>query len=399
MFGGTTERGQTLPFIALLLVVLLGFTGMAVDVGYLRSQQRVQQSAADSAALAAAAELGFGTDIQAAARTDAATNGFTNGTNNVTVTAVNPPATGNYTSDNGAVEVNITARYDTFFMRIFPNLGISTIKTRAVARRSDNTYCLILLQSNPPTPSNFNDANVQMPDCSAAINQTASPNMHGLTINAAGISYAGTAPNENDATFSSATPAPSLPASDPCMQIAGCRYLTDNPPPTNPCTGSYTKPKTGSGSLAAGCYGALDIHGQNIFMNPGVYVFTGNVNGSKATITGNNVTIYLTGSGQLNFSGATLDLSAPTTGDTADVLFYQAASDTNSVNLEGASCDGCTSTINGLLYFPAAFVNYNHHGGGYTVSVFGAVNFNKSESDYAAPPDGGSLIKKAVLAE
>ena len=41
------ERGQVLPLIALCLAVLMGFAGVAVDVGYWEYQQREQQNAAE----------------------------------------------------------------------------------------------------------------------------------------------------------------------------------------------------------------------------------------------------------------------------------------------------------------------------------------------------------------
>jgi Putative Flp pilus-assembly TadE/G-like len=391
----TYSRGQVLPLMAILIAVLFGFAAFAVDVGYLRYQQRLQQSATDSAALAGAGELAYsGSDYAAAAKSDAASNGFTDGVNDVAITVNHGPASGSYVGNTQAVEVLLTAQYHTFFMGIFNGLGTVTISTRAVARRTDASACLYLL--SPSADSNINDATIEAPECGIVINQSGSINMHGATIDAKSIAYAGDTPNEKDATFASATPAPSLPVSDPCMQIAGCAYLTNNPPSLTSCSAGTYK---GNGTLQQGCYDNLDIHGQTVFLNPGVYIITGTLNGSKSTISGNGVTFYITGNGSLNLAGATLDLSAPTTGDEAGVLMYQKSSDTNAANIEGASCGGCTSTISGLLYFPSAFVNYNHSGGGYTVDVFGAANFNKSESDYAAPPTGGALVTKAVLAE
>src|SRR5690348_10810711 len=76
------QRGQTLIFVAMTLVVLIGMTGLAVDVGYYRYEQRIMQSAADSAALAGTAELKYGSSsAENAAKADAASNGFTDGVN------------------------------------------------------------------------------------------------------------------------------------------------------------------------------------------------------------------------------------------------------------------------------------------------------------------------------
>lgn len=51
------ERGQVVVLSALLLPILLGMTGMAVDVGAYANQRRQLQNSADSIALAAAQEL------------------------------------------------------------------------------------------------------------------------------------------------------------------------------------------------------------------------------------------------------------------------------------------------------------------------------------------------------
>src|ERR1700730_16973796 len=79
------ESGQALVAAAFGLVVLLGAAGLAIDVGYLRYERRLQQSAADSAALAGAAESAAG-NATSAALGDSSLNGFTDDVNNVTVT-------------------------------------------------------------------------------------------------------------------------------------------------------------------------------------------------------------------------------------------------------------------------------------------------------------------------
>jgi len=52
------QRGAILIWVALLLVLLLGFAALAVDVGYLMAARNELQNVADSAALAGARELG-----------------------------------------------------------------------------------------------------------------------------------------------------------------------------------------------------------------------------------------------------------------------------------------------------------------------------------------------------
>ena len=61
-----SQRGQTLVLVALLLVVLMGLTSLAADAGYYHYQQRVMQTAADSAALAGASEITYGARLGSA---------------------------------------------------------------------------------------------------------------------------------------------------------------------------------------------------------------------------------------------------------------------------------------------------------------------------------------------
>jgi len=52
------ERGVTLIYVALLLVVFLGMTALAVDIGYLMVSRNELQNAADASALASTRKLG-----------------------------------------------------------------------------------------------------------------------------------------------------------------------------------------------------------------------------------------------------------------------------------------------------------------------------------------------------
>jgi uncharacterized membrane protein len=53
-----SERGQALILLAVSLVVLLGFTALAIDGSLLYSDRRQLQTAADAAALAGAGAAG-----------------------------------------------------------------------------------------------------------------------------------------------------------------------------------------------------------------------------------------------------------------------------------------------------------------------------------------------------
>jgi len=55
--GNTLEKGQSIVLIALMMVAIVAFVGIAVDVGFIFARGSQLQSAIDSAALAGVVEL------------------------------------------------------------------------------------------------------------------------------------------------------------------------------------------------------------------------------------------------------------------------------------------------------------------------------------------------------
>src|ERR1700741_1252457 len=89
------ESGQALILVALGLTCILGFVGLATDVGVLLHAKRNLQIAADAAALAGANEINIdSTKIVAAGKAASAQNGFTDGVNGTTVNIYPPPVDG-----------------------------------------------------------------------------------------------------------------------------------------------------------------------------------------------------------------------------------------------------------------------------------------------------------------
>jgi uncharacterized membrane protein len=123
----STRAGVALLLSAIVLAVLIGFVGMAVDLGFFLSTRSQMQTAADLAALAGARDLAAGRPeayIEHSVRADAALNGAVH-QNEATVVKVQ---TG---TDQVAVEIRRDA--PTFFSRIFGRNEM-TLVSRAVAR-------------------------------------------------------------------------------------------------------------------------------------------------------------------------------------------------------------------------------------------------------------------------
>jgi hypothetical protein len=392
------QSGQVLPLIAISLAVLLGFAGLAVDVGYLEYQLQQQQTATDAAALGGAQVLArsncaSATGAESGADIDATNDGYTSG-GNVTVSPLSPPASGPYASNSCAITVQIqTQHVANFFSKLFgfPNGMAESTQATALATASGGA-CIYLLSTT--SSSSFNGATVSSPGCAIAINDTA--NFDGGTIAAPSIGYVST-PNYGGTTFTMATPAPMLPVADPCPEIPGCAYLAANPPPATSCRSVNTNGV--ATALTAGCYSNLILDPPGaVTMGPGVYVINGNFNNNGAPLSGSNVTIYTTanGNGPNLDNGGAVSLSPPTTGNTAGVLYYQVPTNTSGIDFNGS-----TVSMTGLIYAPGTTsANFNSNGGGYAVLVFGSMNFNSNTAnDYATPPPGQSLIKKAVLVQ
>jgi hypothetical protein len=389
------ESGQVLPLIALCMASLMGFGGMAVDVGYWRYQQREQQSATDAAALGGAQQLIYSscpnqTVANTGAQNDATDNGFVNGAKGVSVVANNPPSSGTFASSNCAVQVQITSStVPTFFTRLFGKATMA-VSTQAVAQVvADGNGCIYMLATGQNT--NFNGANFQAPQC--AININGSANFNGATVNAASIGEVDYSGSNNGGSFSSASPTKMLPVADPCPEIAGCAALASSPPSTSPCNGSYS----GTGILGPGCYNNLNLHGASITLSGGTYVFAGSANFNGASITGSEVTIYIpAGATPPNFNKVTsMTLTPPTTGSFAGVTYYQVPSNSGGLNFNGG-----TTNLSGLIYAPSASINYNGSQGQYAVLVAAYANFNGSSGlDFGAPASGQSLLKTAVLSQ
>lgn len=400
------ESGQVLPLIAICLTALMGFAAMSVDAGYIEYQQRQQQSAADAAAVGGAQQLIYSgcpnsSAAVTAAQNDAANGGYTNNANGVTVAVNNPPPSGPYAGNNCAVGVQVTAtKIPTFFLPIFGHKSAtqSTYAVGLVTASTNPPSCIDLL--NKGVSSIFNGDTVTAPGCGIRINDTATFNGD-PKFDAGYIGYAGGAPIENGTTFTAATPAPALPLADPCPLIAGCAYLTANPPSTTSCKTLNDNGLTNV-TIQAGCYSSFTLNGDtNVTFAPGTYVFNGSttING-VSNITGSGVTLYVTANGTPpTFNGVnSLNLSPPTTGSQTGVLYYQVPTNTNSPIFNGSSM-----SLSGLIYAPGASeAVFNGTNGGYLLMVVGAATFNGSAAyDLATPPPGGALIneKQAVLGE
>lgn len=128
----STESGQILVLIVLLIVGLVGFAALAIDGGMLLSERRRAQNAADAGVMAAALAKIQAKDLFTTALQRVASNGFGTvpgvcsppgtGTDCLvgsgerwTVQVSNPPRTGDFAGNSSYIQVGITSEVNTAF--------------------------------------------------------------------------------------------------------------------------------------------------------------------------------------------------------------------------------------------------------------------------------------------
>jgi Flp pilus assembly protein TadG len=370
------------------MTCILGLVAFAVDVGTLLHVKREMQIAADSAAIAGAAEINYN-NTAAAAQAAATQNGFKNSSNGITVTVNHP-----YAGKANSVEVLVSQRQPTFFMKVFGTTGM-TVGARAVATFGTTNQCIYTLGSTGTDISLVGNADISATTC-GIVDDSSSGNALQLVgnakLNAQSIGVVGSYSTTGNATVNPPPVTNIVPTSDPLG------FLT---PPAVPSTCSADPQPSGNGTatLTAGCYSGLSASGNaSVSLGPGTYVINGDVSfGGNTTLSGTGVTLYLLGSTSLS-GNVTLNLTAPTSGTYSGVLLYEAASDIKPISLVG----NAGSTFKGIVYAKNAAVDLKGNGSSsiYTAFVVKSLSLvgNASLQDYASL-NGSSVLSSVKLVE
>ncbi|MDE3148956.1 MAG: hypothetical protein KGL37_05755, partial [Acidobacteriota bacterium] len=370
-----SESGQVLVLTALSMMLMLGFVGLAVDVGMLFHARRNMQIAADAAALAGALDYKYysskGSAI-AAAQEAALANGITD----LSDLIVNvPPLNGPNITSPGFIEAIVSTPNPTVFMSLF---GFRTVNVgaRGVAGNGGaSDACLYVLD---PTADDAMDVQgsfvINAPGCGIVVNSK-SGNALQFTGAAGRLTAAWVSVVGGDGGHSEdSTPAPvtgGAPISDP-INLTG-------PTPTNGgCTGgdgfpgqsgtTDTTTTTLTGDLSASgpgvgkviCY-TQAINLNNVTLGPGIYVFQNGVttNGFVNSAPGGTTLDIYGGALHIN-TGTVLNLVAPTSGETADIVLMEPANNTSQITIQKGDATG---TITGIIYAPKAELFLQDSGG------------------------------------
>src|ERR1700719_3921549 len=334
-----TQSGQALVFVALAMVVLLGFAGLSVDLGVLRHQRRLQQTAADAAAVVGANDLAYGAGTAGTttgAHGAAAANGYTDASGNdvtqcasstaavglVCVQVNNGPtyvATDPHLNDAHYVEVLVATVQPTYFMKIF-GVGQQTVTARAVATNltgsGPGSSCMTTLAL--PSKEIGVDINghttINAPTCGIADNGNFNTKGNSLTVNAGSFGVSGTTNSSGpggsvNCQFQVTCPSPGArTVSDPFASL---------PTPCSlgyTCTGGTSPPGP---NFTPGTYSSISLGGSGTYtFAPGIYIIDGaggfSCTGSP-TVTGTGVMFFFTGAATINCTGSeNINLTAPT---------------------------------------------------------------------------------------
>lgn len=425
------QSGQVLIGVAFAMVVLAGFAGLAIDMGTLRFQKRLQQSAADAAAIAGANNLnytGAATSWLPAAQAASNQNGFADTSQSLsacTATATvgttcvlinRPPADvtfngnlisgGPHAGNNNYVETLVAKVQPTYFMKIF-GYDSEVILARAVATNTSGgagsgVSCITTL-GTPTKQVNFNKAGVgstgtvylKAPTCGISDNGNFVANGT-VSVKAAAIGVGGAVnlPNNSNPDCTQLQPDGVCPTPTTGMAYTGDPLANQYPGFSVTSAGtsstSGTPPVT---TFTPGTYSNLTLNtGTNYYFQNGVYQITGafhinggafvcgggtpNYTGVSSTFTcshgsSDGVTFDVTGSGSITVNGSsTTQLYAPDSGTYEGLLFYQDPSDTQQATINGTD----NSVFQGAIYMPTADLDFSgtanfNSGAAYTVIV------------------------------
>ncbi len=408
--NSTCRRGAVIAYTCIVLIILIGFVGLAVDWGYMTWTAEKLQNAADASALAGAQQVWEG---HTKARAAAVAYGQLNEAGNKLVllddNTANDPAgdivIGQYDTTKHtftptddpqvANAVRVVARRTTGSLAgplhlIFgPIFGKDTAEVCryaiAVAMGGPAQNSVIALNSKDPKSFYvYGNGYMDLGQGSAQVDSSSNAGtvFQGtqITFQAGQVNMVGNYNEKGNPELNSVDLNPGAPyVADPLAGLPA-------PVPGAPMSPTQIS-GTSDGVLKTfnpGYYpnGLQMNNGENVFLNPGVYIL-GDGGGKKsssafsinghATLTGYGVMFYIA-QGSVDENGtADVHLTAPADGTYQGIQFFQARDDTALANFNGTGLfTGTSADVHdsaGTLYFPAASVQLGGTGDMYINSI------------------------------
>jgi len=406
------RSGGAAVMLALGLSSVLGLAGLGTEVAAWYTTKQTMQSAADAAAYTAITALGKGASVAqltTEAKSVAGNYSFVDGTASVTVTVNSPPVSGSYAGKSTAVEVIVSQPQAPMVSGLFMSSG-PTIQARSVAAAvTTGSGCVVALDKGDVVDvTDSGNTILNLNSCSLYINSNdaAALTMTGGAVIDAGAAYitggvstsGGAALDTTKGTYTGTPPISdpysyaNVPTFNACAaSSATCKnnYSLGNHD-TDTINATGTTPYVFSNGLSLGSQASLTL-------GPGTYIIDrGSLSiGAQTTLTATSgTTIILTSSTGSNYAtvtvngGASVSVTAPTTGATAGLAFFQDRNAPTAGTSANSFTGGGTQNIIGALYFPNEGVTYAGGasvGGAtctqllaYTLKFSGNSNFNSN---------------------
>jgi Flp pilus assembly protein TadG len=410
-YPGGRRSGKTLVTFALLLPLLLGMVGLAIDGGLLLATQRQTQNAADAAALAAAVDLLNGAKVSAAQATGTSYVQTYNNMSNATVTINIPPGSGPHAGNSQYAEAIVSYPYTTSFIQLLKVNKNQTVTARAVAgyENVSSGEGVMTLGTNPQGGKGLQisggaSLSVNGGVTVDATGQAALSVSGGGTLSAMQVDVAGgTAGSSNVQSYPSGggpsplvdntgvyTPDPyaSMAAPTTSTGVTNTFYSYNSSTNTWSTASSaqnitISMPSAGTTvNIPAGIYGAITINGTGggmvNFQSGGIFVLEGgksnalDLTASGGTINGNGIMFYDAASnydpvsgtdtgagssqfGGINISASGVNFSSLTSGPYNGFVFFMDRSNNGNssanISIQGGSGG---ATVTGITYAPSA---------------------------------------------
>lgn len=384
-------RGSIVIIAGMAFPLLVGAMALGTEAGFWYLSQRKLQQTADLVAYSAVVQLRSGRTgslMVAVAQDIADRNGLQPAIDTLTVN--NPPLTGSYTGSGKAVEVTIVRSQKRYFTLIYSSDPVE-IRARAVAEYiQGSNACLLALDptgGGAVTVSGSSEVVFEGCDVATNSNDDQAFQMSGgsVQLSTGCVHSVGGAETTTGLTLTTCSaPRTEVPVViDPYSDVEDPEVVGDCAD-GNLANVSVT-PDTGH-PLGVGSKrfcGGMSLTGSVNFA-PGLYIVDGGIFKINATaqVTGSGVTFFLTGGASLSYNGgATINLSAPTSGPLAGLLFY---ADRDDVGVAHKINGNTGSELNGAIYMPSGDLDYSGNfsggGGGCTQIVTRRVTFSGNSS-------------------
>lgn len=365
------QSGAIAVIYALVLPVLLGLAGLAIEGSNWYQSSRSMQNAADEAALAAATNYSSSYDKEA--QFVASSYGYTAGVNNIAVS----PSSNQLCPDGTSTcyKVVVSRKVPLLFSRVVGFVGNATIGTSLAEQLTSTAvaehaifreYCLLTLSTAADSLNANGSPKANLSGCAVKSNG-------GMTCNGA---------NGLDAAYAdtSAASAKGVCSTSPSDQAIGAPLSPDPysalaPSIIKPVCSSYPGQSWSSNPISritTVCGDVTLTKDIQLTNKDSVLTISGgslNLNGhTLSTISGASVTIIFTGpTGSGSYPNAiapkgTLDIAAPNSGTWSGIAVYQdlsVSSTKTTLKYSGNGSSSLTWNVTGIVYLPDADLDFS----------------------------------------